>query len=54
MLGWVLYVGGLVGALLTGLYSLRLYLLVFHGEPAAHAEAAARRAARTTARARAR
>jgi NADH-quinone oxidoreductase subunit L len=35
-LGWVLYVGGLAGALLTGLYSLRLYLLVFHGEPAAH------------------
>ena len=39
VLGWVLYVGGLVGALLTGLYSLRLYLLVFHGEPAAQAEA---------------
>ncbi len=26
-------VAGLVGALLTGLYSLRLYLRVFHGEP---------------------
>jgi len=39
VLGWVLYVGGLVGALLTGLYSLRLYLLVFHGEPAAQAGA---------------
>jgi NADH-quinone oxidoreductase subunit L len=34
-LGWVLYVGGLVGALLTGLYAFRLYYLVFHGEPAA-------------------
>ncbi|HEX3290807.1 MAG TPA: NADH-quinone oxidoreductase subunit L [Gaiella sp.] len=34
-LGWVLYVGGLLGALLTGLYSFRLYYLVFHGEPAA-------------------
>ena len=30
---------GSLGALLTGLYSLRLYLRVFHGEPAAHAEA---------------
>jgi len=34
-LGWILYVGGLLGAFLTGLYSLRLYLRVFHGEPAA-------------------
>ncbi len=34
-LGWVLYVGGLVGALLTGLYTFRLYYRVFHGEPAA-------------------
>ena len=33
-LGWVLYVGGLLGALLTGLYSFRLYFHVFHGEPA--------------------
>ncbi len=40
VLGWVLYVGGLLGALLTGLYSLRLYLRVFHGEPVPHAEAA--------------
>jgi NADH-quinone oxidoreductase subunit L len=39
-LGWILYVGGLVGALLTGLYSLRLYLSVFHGaEPARSGEA---------------
>jgi NADH-quinone oxidoreductase subunit L len=41
-LGWVLYVGGLVGALLTGMYSLRLYFYVFHGSPARepeHAEA---------------
>ena len=34
-LGWVLYVGGLLGALLTGLYTFRLYFRVFHGEPAA-------------------
>jgi NADH-quinone oxidoreductase subunit L len=32
-LGWVLYVGGLVGALLTGLYAFRLYFYVFHGTP---------------------
>ncbi len=32
-LGWVLYVGGLLGALLTGLYSFRLYHRVFRGEP---------------------
>ena len=31
-LGWTLYVGGLLGALLTGLYTFRLYFLVFHGE----------------------
>jgi NADH-quinone oxidoreductase subunit L len=37
-LGWILYVGGLVGALLTGLYSFRLYFKVFHGPPAAEAE----------------
>jgi len=36
-LGWVLYVGGLVGALLTGLYALRLYFYVFRGAPR-HAE----------------
>jgi NADH-quinone oxidoreductase subunit L len=32
-LGWFLYIAGLVGALLTGMYALRLYLIVFHGEP---------------------
>ena len=32
-LGWFLYIAGLVGALLTGMYALRLYLLVFRGEP---------------------
>ena len=31
-LGWTLYAGGLVGALLTGAYSFRLYFTVFHGE----------------------
>ncbi len=33
VLGWVLYVGGLLGALLTGLYALRLYFYVFRGSP---------------------
>ncbi len=33
-LGWTLLVAGLVGALLTGLYSFRLYFAVFHGSPA--------------------
>jgi NADH-quinone oxidoreductase subunit L len=38
-LGWVLYVGGLLGAVLTGLYALRLYFYVFHGARGeAHAE----------------
>jgi NADH-quinone oxidoreductase subunit L len=32
-LGWFLYLAGLVGALLTGMYALRLYLIVCHGEP---------------------
>jgi NADH-quinone oxidoreductase subunit L len=31
-LGAVLYAAGLVGALLTGLYTFRLYFAVFHGE----------------------
>ncbi|MGL6278938.1 MAG: NADH-quinone oxidoreductase subunit L [Gaiella sp.] len=31
VLGWTLYVGGLVGALLTGAYAFRLYYRVFHG-----------------------
>jgi NADH-quinone oxidoreductase subunit L len=34
-LGWSLYVAGLVGAFLTGLYTFRLYFRVFHGEPTA-------------------
>ncbi len=44
VLGWILYVGGLLGALLTAMYSLRLYFLVFRGKEAAepaHPEAAA-------------
>ena len=32
-LGWTLFVVGLLGAFLTGLYTFRLYYLVFHGEP---------------------
>src|SRR5207342_145289 len=32
-LGYTLYVVGLVGALLTGLYTFRLYFTVFRGEP---------------------
>ena len=32
-LGAVLYAAGLIGALLTGLYTFRLYFAVFHGEP---------------------
>jgi NADH-quinone oxidoreductase subunit L len=42
-LGWILLVAGFVGALLTGLYSFRLYYTVFHGERGAapaHAHAA--------------
>ena len=39
-LGWVLYIGGLIGTFLTGLYALRLYFYVFRGEPR-HAEHAA-------------
>ena len=31
-LGWTLFVAGLLGTLLTGLYAFRLYLTVFHGE----------------------
>ena len=40
-LGWILYAGGLLGALLTGMYSLRLYFAVFHGARAEHDEHAA-------------
>ncbi len=32
MLGWSLYVAGLVGALLTGAYAFRMYYTVFRGE----------------------
>jgi NADH-quinone oxidoreductase subunit L len=32
-LGWFLFVAGLVGAALTGLYAFRLYWIVFRGEP---------------------
>jgi NADH-quinone oxidoreductase subunit L len=32
-LGYFLYVAGLIGALLTGLYTFRLYFAVFRGEP---------------------
>jgi NADH-quinone oxidoreductase subunit L len=32
-LGATLYAAGLVGALLTGLYTFRMYFTVFHGEP---------------------
>ena len=40
VLGGFLYLAGLVGAVLTGMYALRLYLLVFHGEQSAEAAAA--------------
>ena len=33
-LGWTLFVMGMIGVLLTGAYSFRLYFRVFHGEPA--------------------
>jgi NADH-quinone oxidoreductase subunit L len=33
--GWVFYVCGIAGALLTGLYTFRLWFLVFPGEPSA-------------------
>jgi NADH-quinone oxidoreductase subunit L len=40
--GWILLVTGLFGALLTGIYTFRLFFLVFYGEPSdlvlAHAE----------------
>jgi NADH-quinone oxidoreductase subunit L len=32
-LGWTLFVTALAGAFLTGLYTFRLYYLVFHGQP---------------------
>jgi NADH-quinone oxidoreductase subunit L len=33
VLGWTLFLAALLGTLLTGLYTFRLYYLVFHGEP---------------------
>ena len=39
VLGWALLVGGLFGALLTGIYAFRLYFKVFYGEPAETHEA---------------
>ena len=38
-LGWILYVGALVGALLTGMYAFRLYFTVFRGLAPEAAEA---------------
>jgi NADH-quinone oxidoreductase subunit L len=37
-LGYTLYVAGLVGALLTGLYTMRLYFTVWRGEPSEFVE----------------
>ena len=46
VLGWTLYVAGLVGALLTGIYAFRLYFYVFRGEPRGERRRAARGRAR--------
>jgi NADH-quinone oxidoreductase subunit L len=35
--GWLAFLGGLLGALVTGIYAFRLLFLVFHGEPSAYA-----------------
>jgi NADH-quinone oxidoreductase subunit L len=40
-LGWTLFVGGLLGVLLTGAYGFRLYFTVFHGEQSEHVRASA-------------
>jgi NADH-quinone oxidoreductase subunit L len=40
VLGWTLFVGGLVGAMLTGMYAFRLYFRVFRGKPAEEEHAA--------------
>ncbi len=37
-LAWVAYIAGLVGALLTGIYTFRLMFLVFHGRMSPYAE----------------
>ena len=36
--GWIFWLCGIAGALLTGLYTFRLWFLVFPGEPSAHVE----------------
>ena len=38
--GWIVLVAGLLGTLLTGAYSFRLYFTVFHGKPAEQPAAA--------------
>jgi NADH-quinone oxidoreductase subunit L len=35
--GWLAFLGGLLGALVTGVYAFRLLFLVFHGEPSPYA-----------------
>ncbi|MGI9116458.1 MAG: NADH-quinone oxidoreductase subunit L [Gaiellales bacterium] len=37
-IGWIAYVGGLIGALLTGIYTFRLMFLVFHRRMSPYAE----------------
>ena len=37
-IGWIAYVGGLVGALLTGIYTFRLMFMVFHRRMSPYAE----------------
>ncbi len=36
--GWVFWLCGIAGALLTGIYTFRLWFLVFPGEPSAHVQ----------------
>ncbi|MFM7245960.1 MAG: NADH-quinone oxidoreductase subunit L, partial [Actinomycetota bacterium] len=43
-LAWVAYIGGLAGALLTGIYTFRLMFLVFHRRMSPYAEAVAPKA----------
>ena len=37
-IGWIAYVGGLIGALLTGIYTFRLMFMVFHRRMSPYAE----------------
>ena len=37
-IGWIAFVGGLIGALVTGIYTFRLMFRVFHGRPSPFAE----------------